>query len=1146
MFASLVPGVVAEIPNPFIANIQLPQVNSLTAANNIPLPLIQNELIDPHQRLKLANLNEAGQPMVAALPAHPLSNLANQQVYNLSYSNVPGNMFVSNNPVIAAEIEPMIPSFIIEPQPKDYTIFYLQHLLNFMVNQVAKVQWTENRKLKHRHCFRFLFEQFNQIYLRQIFAELDDQFSFYEPNLVMPSPRIISLEEKLNFNNKRFQHSNTMLECKSRVILWFSKYMKSNQIDLVKRERTFDKTNGNFLKQGASLDFLAGEAGFGLAPNRLNHNLNSQLADPTPTELELVYSFLTSTRSNVNLVHQILNQAFFMPFWQADTMREVVNVFREWIYMNPNQVPIFLREPSGDQPAGLNGEDVRAGLSPFHRIFITYAANVFLLKGTPPKKTFLDEQVEMCKRVLNVYRFMVMKVAMDKRTWEQLLLVVLRITSLVLTEHLPMKREDTLGGRLAPAFFETLIVTWIKANLNIFVNMELWDRFQGTIRSLIAWEELIKEWARTMDTLTRVMSRYVYNINTLDFPLERPINRKNKRQIIRGMTVGQVNFNPKVNEAESQAQSTGNGGANGNANGRMNGGANGTVQRAARDGSNLPTNHHQEFNELTKPARQSEESHRVGQSAHRRPYMSHSAQTSEDKEDKEFEERRFSEDKQSSLAGNDQMIFHKSFSDSNLLRVKQEEAKMKVNDEFKSYMENFAGLDRDCELAADEHARFAADRLAGKLMQQRLRSKSLINISTFNILPVADCEIHSLNQSRSPSPISCTATHLETNNSLKESPLNFDGISIATNHSTSSQPPHQASGQPDANRSVLTGGTSRNWSPDAAVIMWRRMLCILGDLNEFKNPRLHTLAFDCLSKLVEDFIKIRDNLGILIDASGNVQQNLDFHPPFVPPLDYFVAWLFEATNLGDEYKQGKLIAYRLLCTIAIQKPESLMENGEFLPMLYHALHNGLNSCDLEVISVIIKTCKARLFSFSLPGSSSLLYDLTEAAKLIINSNEIKDVPRYESLSLLSTLIGMNEIYQQLNALNPAEVSPCLTNNRNHYNFVLDLLIKAAKKEQTALGRSMALNALAIYLYQQLALSKDNLDGHFLTIINVLIGCTKVGSFFCCTLTFHLQYQSILIQFNFVHPVPKPHSFAKRLRSNSSTVRLYRFHSKKIP
>lgn len=1109
MFAGLVPGVVADIPNPFIANSQLPQLNSLTAANNIPLPLIPNELMDP--RMKLANLNETpgGPPVPVALP-NALGQLPAQPVYNLNYNNVPGNMFVSNNPVIAAEIEPMIPSFNIEPQPKDYTIFYLQHLLNFMVNQVAKVQWTENRKQKHRQCFRFLFEQFNAVYLRQIFAELDDQFSFYDPQLVLPSPRLISLDEKLNFNNKRFQYASTMLDCKARVIMWFAKYMKSNQIDLVKREKTFDKTNGSFLKQGSNVDFMAAhEAGFGLSANKNSNNLNSQLVDPTPTELDLVYSFLTSTRSNVNLVHQVLNQAFLMPFWQAETMREVVGVYREWIYKNYQQVPIFLCEPTGDPPAGQPmQEDVRAGLSPFHRIFITYSANVFLLKGQPLKKTFLDEQVEMCKRVLNVYRYMVMKVEMDKRTWEQLLLVVLRVTSLVLTEQLPMKKEDTLGGRLAPAFFETLIVTWIKANLNIFVSMELWERFQTTLKSLTAWEELVKEWSRTMDTLTRVMSRYVYNINLYDLPLEKPINRKNKRQISRGKTVGQVNFNPKVNEGEAQApvpapRSNGVSSANG---GMV------SYPPAANDGSNLPPNHPQDYN--ARPPRPEEPANGrtvSSQSAHRRPlYMSHSAQTSEDKEFSD--ERRLSEDKQSSAADNDRMIFHKSFSDSNLIKIHQQEAaKMKVNDDFKSYMENFAGLDRDCnlEMGADYPHRF--EHANHKLLQQR--SKSLINISTFNILPHPDAEIHSLNQSRSPSPISCTATHLETNNSMKESPLNFDGISITTNHSTSLQPLHQSghsSAHQDANRSVITGGTYRNWSPDSAVILWRRMLGILGDINEFKNPHLHTIAVHCLAKIVDDFIKIRDNLGIIIDQSGNIQQNLDFHPTLVPPLDYFVSWLFEATHLSDEYKQGKLIAYRLLCIIATKRHESLMENSsEFLPMFYHALHNGLNSCDLEVISVIIKFCKARLFSFSLPGSSSLLYDFTEAAKLIINSNEIKDVPRYESLSLLSTLIGMNEIYQQLNALNPAEVSPCLTNNRNHYNFILDLLIKAAKKEQTALGRSMALNALGIYLYQQLALSKDNLDAHFLTIINVLLGCTKVGKDFELELDGNFSFTSLI-------------------------------------
>lgn len=79
----------------------------------------------------------------------------------------------------------------------------------------------------------------------------------------------------------------------------------------------------------------------------------------------------------------------------------------------------------------------------------------------PDRPLLLEEQVDMCKRILNLYRFMVMKVDMDKETWEQLLDVMLRITGLVLTEVVPARKEDTLGGRLAPAFFQVRSLNYI-------------------------------------------------------------------------------------------------------------------------------------------------------------------------------------------------------------------------------------------------------------------------------------------------------------------------------------------------------------------------------------------------------------------------------------------------------------------------------------------------------------------------------------------------------------------------------------------------------------------------------------------------------------------------------------------------------------
>lgn len=90
---------------------------------------------------------------------------------------------------------------------------------------------------------------------------------------------------------------------------------------------------------------------------------------------------------------------------------------------------------------------------------------------------------------------------------ENLVHVLIQVTKSIVSKEIPAKREDTLGGRLAPALFQTLVVTWIKANLNVPVSNQLWEAFQQLCSSLTRWEELINEWSNTMYILNRVMSR---------------------------------------------------------------------------------------------------------------------------------------------------------------------------------------------------------------------------------------------------------------------------------------------------------------------------------------------------------------------------------------------------------------------------------------------------------------------------------------------------------------------------------------------------------------------------------------------------------------------------------------------------------------
>lgn len=66
---------------------------------------------------------------------------------------------------------------------------------------------------------------------------------------------------------------------------------------------------------------------------------------------------------------------------------------------------------------------VRAGLQNVLQVFITQASNVFFLEtvGGVTSATLLEEQTDSCKRVLNVYRYVVMHTRLEPPTWEQLL-----------------------------------------------------------------------------------------------------------------------------------------------------------------------------------------------------------------------------------------------------------------------------------------------------------------------------------------------------------------------------------------------------------------------------------------------------------------------------------------------------------------------------------------------------------------------------------------------------------------------------------------------------------------------------------------------------------------------------------------------------
>ncbi|KAF6132449.1 Ral GTPase activating protein catalytic subunit alpha 1 [Phyllostomus discolor] len=312
------------------------------------------------------------------------------------------------------------------------------------------------------------------------------------------------------------------------------------------------------------------------------------------TDIEIVRRVFSSKRSNVNFVTEIFRQAFLLPICEAAAMRKVVKVYQEWIQQE--EKPLFMQEPeeivisSSDLPCidsvtdhdisieegekreeengtniadhvlnstwAKNGtyqdvlhnaseeateQNIRAGTQAVLQVFIINSSNIFLLEPVNEIKSLLDEHTDMCKRILNIYRFMVVQVSMDKKTWEQMLLVLLRVTESVLKMpsqaflQFQGKKNMTLAGRLAGPLFQTLIVAWIKANLNVYISRELWDDLLSVLSSLTYWEELATEWSLTMETLTKVLARNLYSLDLSDLPLDKLSEQKQKKHKGKGV-----------------------------------------------------------------------------------------------------------------------------------------------------------------------------------------------------------------------------------------------------------------------------------------------------------------------------------------------------------------------------------------------------------------------------------------------------------------------------------------------------------------------------------------------------------------------------------------------------------------------------------
>ncbi|XP_066451854.1 ral GTPase-activating protein subunit alpha-2 isoform X1 [Eleutherodactylus coqui] len=986
------------------------------------------------------------------------------------------------------DIAPLIPAVSGEKTPEDPSSFFLQMLLKYMVIQAASLSW--RNKENQDTGFKFLFNLFRKYYLSHLFPSFTKLTNLYKPVLDIPDVRPKPAYVTTTRNNENL-YSTKIPYMAARVVFikWLvtffleKKYVASTQstkngidvlpklIQTVSVINVSQEKNAEVEPTGTQEQEKNHSNSSTLSDRRLSNSSLCSIEEDHKNVYDMVQRILLSTRGYVNFINEVFRQAFLLPACDVSATRKVVKVYRKWILQ---EKPNFMEEPS--KPASSDHEilpvfeasttetdnkqvsaeptghkrssswgrtysftsavsrgcvcedenmDVKAGDQAALQVFLTNSANVFLLEPCPEVPMLLEEQVEACKSVLSIYRRMIMDLVMDRRTWEQMLQILLRITEAVVQKPKDPSKKDVFSQDLAGVLFRTLIVAWIRANLSVFISRELWDELLSVLSSLTDWEELISEWSKIMDSLTAVLARTVYGLDMNSLPLDKLSEQKEKKQRgkgcyadpQKGAAVGRSfslswRNHPDAHEPMRFRSATTSGAPG--------------VEKAR----NIVRQKATEVDEMQQPQEAIDES--GGVACQESQELTRCSSTSD--------------------------ITEQSCADS--LTEQKSENTNECSMESISAQETVDGMVKDADgpaimirrSSSPAELEWCADyqHSNGRNSEhERVESVSSDVANGYGreveyLMPWQNCE---------DEPEITTPTDVAIDHDTRQ------WLQLAA--ADPAAPLTDSSECLAGDCSIIAGGNLSGWHPDSAAVLWRRILGILGDVNNIQSARIHAKVFGYLYELWYKLAKIRDNLSISLD-----NQSSPSPPILIPPLRMFASWLFKATTLPNEYKEGKLQAYKLICGMMTRR-QDVLPNSDVLIHFYLVLHNGLNHDDQDIVNTIVKHCSSSFFFLGLPGYTMLIGDFITAAARVL-STDMLEAPRLEAQIILGSLVCYPNIYKDLPLLESSSgLNDLIIDNKDVKSILIDSLLKNAREEPNEAARCIAICCLGIWICEEL-------------------------------------------------------------------------------
>ncbi|XP_051942453.1 ral GTPase-activating protein subunit alpha-2 isoform X6 [Hippocampus zosterae] len=883
-----------------------------------------------------------------------------------------------------------------------------------------------------------------------------------------------------------------------------------------------------------------------------SHSNSSTLSDRRPSDsslcsieeehqyvYDMVHAILLSTRDNVNFVNEVFHQAFLLPSCEASATRKVIKVYRMWILQ---EKPSFMTEPDktaqddevdGSTEQILSTEnnnmqaqileshghkrssswgrtysfssaisrgflteeknrDIKAGIQPTLQVFLTNSSNVFLLEPCQDVPKLLENQIEVCKCVLNIYRHMIMEHTMNTETWEQMLQVLLRITEAVMKRPSENQRKDGFAESLASILFRTIIVAWVRANLCVYISRELWDELLSVLSSLTYWEELVTEWASIMDSLTAVLARSVYGLDMANLPLDKLSEQKEKKQRARGVIQDSQKGSAVARSFSLSWRNQGDLGGTG-------------VQEPMRIRSATTSGAPgvEKARSIVRQKASAKRSQSISNCVHlcevlpttkSVPSLLHtvssflpgisSGNSTCSHRLSDVEECQLSEGGEELGGGDSPLLRSSSTSDitqqlSDTLQAQKREpsptsfgsdsgtSERRECSELPVILIRQSSSPVETENSAEGYHHYSRAKL-------REKSESISSETSNGYLNEAEVTWQVFDEEADNQ--STQSAHMDVTADPQS-----QGSLLLSHHEALAD----SSECLTDDVSIIAGGTLTGWHADSAFVLWRRILGILGDVNNIQCPKIHAKVFSYLYELWQKLAKIRDNLGISVDNQSSPPQ-----PAFIPPLRMLSSWLFRATMLPADYKEGKLQAYKLICEM-MTRHQDVLPNTDFLVHLYHIMHKGFTSNDQDTLNTIISSCSPRFFFLGLPGFTMLVGDFITAAARVLSCDS-SEAPRMEAQTILGSLVCFPNLYVHIPVLRSVPgADDVLVGKEDIKDYLVNILLEAATKEHCEGARCIAVCSLGLWVCEELM--QANIHDQVKDAINVLGVTLKFGN-----------------------------------------------------